>query len=100
MLTSVKNSSSTELSYHHGVVGSIIKDVCVCMCVCVCIYIYIYIYTHIGPLVAQTVNNLPAMQKTQFDPWVRKIPWINHSMLAGISLILVDESTAHYKTTS
>lgn len=26
MLTSVKNSSSTELSYHHGVVGLIIKD--------------------------------------------------------------------------
>ena len=23
----------------------------------------------------QVVKNLPAMQKTRFDPWVRKIPW-------------------------
>ena len=27
-----------------------------------------------GSLVAQMVKNLPAMQETQFDPWVRKIP--------------------------
>ena len=26
-------------------------------------------------LVAQMVKSLPAMQETQFDPWVRKIPW-------------------------
>ena len=26
-------------------------------------------------LVAETVKNLPAMQETRFDPWVRKIPW-------------------------
>ena len=26
-------------------------------------------------LVAQTVKRLPAMQESQFDPWVRKIPW-------------------------
>ena len=26
-------------------------------------------------LVAQLVKNLPAMQKPQFYPWVRKIPW-------------------------
>ena len=26
-------------------------------------------------LVAQMVQNLPAMQETGFDPWVRKIPW-------------------------
>ena len=26
-------------------------------------------------LVAQTVKNLPEMQKTRFDPWVGKIPW-------------------------
>ena len=26
-------------------------------------------------LVAQMVKNPPAMQETQFDPWVRKIPW-------------------------
>ena len=26
-------------------------------------------------LVVQIVKNLPAMQETLFDPWVRKIPW-------------------------
>ena len=26
-------------------------------------------------LVAQRLKNLPAMQDTQVDPWVRKIPW-------------------------
>ena len=26
-------------------------------------------------LVAQTVKNLPAMQRPRFDPWVWKIPW-------------------------
>ena len=26
-------------------------------------------------LVAQTVKNLPAMQETRFNPWVRKIAW-------------------------
>ena len=26
-------------------------------------------------LVAQMVKNLPAVQETRFDPWVRKIPW-------------------------
>ena len=26
-------------------------------------------------LVAETAKNLPAMQETGFDPWVRKIPW-------------------------
>ena len=25
--------------------------------------------------VAQMVKNLPAVQETRFDPWVRKIPW-------------------------
>ena len=25
--------------------------------------------------IAQMVKNLPAMQETGFDPWVRKIPW-------------------------
>ena len=25
--------------------------------------------------VAHMVKNLPAVQKTGFDPWVRKIPW-------------------------
>ena len=24
---------------------------------------------------AQMVKNLPAVQETRFDPWVRKIPW-------------------------
>ena len=27
-----------------------------------------------GPLVAQVVKNLPAMQETRFDPWVGKFP--------------------------
>ena len=27
------------------------------------------------PLVAQTVKNLPTVQETRFNPWVRKIPW-------------------------
>ena len=26
-------------------------------------------------LVAQMVKRLPAMRETQFDPWIRKIPW-------------------------
>ena len=26
-------------------------------------------------LVAQTVNNLPAVRKSGFNPWVREIPW-------------------------
>ena len=26
-------------------------------------------------LVAQMVKNLPAMQETQFNPWVGKMPW-------------------------
>ena len=26
-------------------------------------------------MVTQTVKNLPAMQETVFNPWVRKIPW-------------------------
>ena len=26
-------------------------------------------------LMSQTVKNLPAMQETQFNPWIRKIPW-------------------------
>ena len=28
-----------------------------------------------GPLVAQLVKNLPAMQETSVYPWVGKIPW-------------------------
>ena len=30
---------------------------------------------YVTSLVAQMVKNLPAMQETRFDPWVRKIPW-------------------------
>ena len=26
-------------------------------------------------LIAQSVQNLPAVQETQFNPWVRRIPW-------------------------
>ena len=45
------------------------------------IYIYLYLYLYlmylfaISSLVAQMVKRLPAMRETQFDPWVRKIPW-------------------------
>ena len=38
--------------------------VCVCVCVCVCVS-----EPPRKPL------NLPAMQETQFDSWVGKIPW-------------------------
>ena len=39
-------------------------------------YIYMYIYIYIwASLVAQMVKNLPLMQETQVDSWVRKIPW-------------------------
>ena len=27
------------------------------------------------PWLAQLVKNLPLMQETEFDPWVRKISW-------------------------
>ena len=29
----------------------------------------------VAALVAQLVKNLPAMQETRFDAWVRKVPW-------------------------
>ena len=31
--------------------------------------------TVIISLVAQTIKNLPAMEETEFNPWVRKILW-------------------------
>ena len=35
-----------------------------------------YTWMEGGPsLVAQSLKNLPAVQETGFDPWVRKIPW-------------------------
>ena len=37
-------------------------------------------------LVAQMVKNLPAMQETQVDPWVRKIPWKRKWQLTPIFL--------------
>ena len=43
------------------------------------IYIYIYIYKHIHTwaflVVQMMAKNLPAMQETQFNPWVGRIPW-------------------------
>ena len=30
---------------------------------------------HRASPIAQLVNNLPAMQETRFDSWVRQIPW-------------------------
>ena len=38
-------------------------------------YIYTYSSTFLDSLVAQTMKNLPTMQETRFDPWVRKIHW-------------------------
>ena len=35
----------------------------------------IYICWHMGPLVAQLVKNLLAIQETLFYSWVRKLPW-------------------------
>jgi len=33
------------------------------------------LYRKGASLVAQSVNNLPAIQETRFDFWVGKIPW-------------------------
>ena len=44
----------------------------VCM---VCIYVCMYMVCYGASLIAQLVKNLPAMQETLFDSWVRKIPW-------------------------
>ena len=38
-------------------------------------YIYTYSSTFLDSFVAQTMKNLPTMQETRFDPWVRKIHW-------------------------
>ena len=35
---------------------------------------------------AQTVKNLPAMQETRFDPWIRKIPWRREKLLTLVFL--------------
>jgi len=37
-------------------------------------------------LVVQTVMNLPAMLETQFDPWVRKIPWRRKQQVISVFL--------------
>ena len=37
-------------------------------------------------LVAQLVKNLPAMQETQFDSWVGKIPWRRDRLLTPVFL--------------
>ena len=42
-----------------------------------CMY-YLYsagYFIHWASLIAQLVKNMPAMQKTQFNSWVRKIHW-------------------------
>ena len=38
------------------------------------VYIYICLYMYIF-LIAELVKNLPAMQETRFNSWVRKICW-------------------------
>ena len=37
-------------------------------------------------LVAQLVKNLPAMQETQFDSWVGKIPWRKDRLPSSVFL--------------
>ena len=37
-------------------------------------------------LVAQMVKKLPAKQETQFNPWVRKIPWRRKRQLTSVFL--------------
>ena len=41
-------------------------------------------------LVAQLVKNLPAMQETQFDSWVGKIPWRRDRLPIPVSKGLPD----------
>ena len=38
-------------------------------------------------LEAQTVNNLPAMQRPVFHPWVRKIPWKREGLPTPVFLL-------------
>ena len=45
--------------------------VCVCVCVCVCALARALVFVY-ASLVAQMIKNLPAMQETWFNPWVRK----------------------------
>ena len=35
----------------------------------------VFLMCFLVSLVAQMIKNLPAMQETGFDPWVRRIPW-------------------------
>ena len=37
-------------------------------------------------LAAEMVKNLPAMQETQVNPWVRKIPWRREQLATPIFL--------------
>ena len=37
-------------------------------------FISFFFFFFLASLVAQTVKNLPTMQETWFNPWVRKIP--------------------------
>ena len=39
------------------------------------VYFNFGLYWIEASLVAQMVKNLPAVQRPEFDPWVRKIPW-------------------------
>ena len=50
-----------------------LKKVKRCLHVCVCVHVYRGLCR--ASLVAQEVKNLPAIQETQFNPWVGKIPW-------------------------
>ena len=53
----VKHNLMTNHQYH--------LSICLCVCLSICLYLYVSIYRYGVWLVAQTVNNLPAMQETQ-----------------------------------
>ena len=47
----------------------------------------LHLHLYGASLVAQPVKNLPATQKTLFDPWVGKIPWRREWMATHSSIL-------------
>ena len=50
------------------------------------VLIKVFLHREGASLVAQTVENLPAMWETQFSPWVRKVPWRRQWLLTLVHL--------------
>ena len=46
---------------------------------------------------AQMVKNLPAMQETGFDPWVRKIPWRREWLLSFLFLYYHESQSVNFE---